>query len=358
MNVLFFSTYSLPYISGMTKYADHVIKYFEKRGAHVSHLFFYPRLYNSEKRISIPYFTQLYKGFLSFHAPKLFWEKIKENDVVLVNYPNIEVLPLIVCAVLQKKKIVTIFHCSVILPSGFLNLIIGPFLFASLIIHLCASATVIAQEDYILSQWWSIFFKKKCVFVDPPIVLPKDAFPIKKIINSVGFIGRISSEKGIEYLIEAVHMLKNMTLYFIGPTQVEGEQSYRRAILNLLIEKKVRYHFISNPSDKELADHVSQLEMIVVPSINQTEAYGMVQPESMCRGVAVIATDLPGIRIPIKKTQMGLLVPPKNPEALAHAIQKIHDDLSHYVNPENVQNARMQFKPTKSLEIIYNTLAR
>jgi glycosyltransferase involved in cell wall biosynthesis len=149
-----------------------------------------------------------------------------------------------------------------------------------------------------------------------------------------------------------------MTLYFIGPTQVEGEQTYRKTILNLLIEKKIRYHFISDPSDSELSDYVSQLEMIVVPSINQTEAYGMVQPESMCRGVAVIATNLPGIRIPIKKTHMGLLVPPKNPVALAQAIQKIHDNLSHYVNPKNIQNVRLQFEPTKTLEIIYNTMTQ
>lgn len=358
MNVLFFSTYSLPYISGMTKYADHVIKYLEKKGVHVTHLFFYPRLYTTEKRISIPYFAQLYKGFLSFQAPKLFWEKVKKNDIVFINYPNIEALPLVICAILQKKKIITIFHCSVILPSRFLNLLIGPFLFVSLIIHLCASTTVIAQEDYILSQWWRIFFKRRFIFVDPPIILPKDDFPIKKIKNSVGFIGRISSEKGIEYLIDALHILDTMTLYFIGPTQVEGEQSYRKTILNLLKEKKVRHHFISNPSDKELSDHVSQLEIIVVPSVNQTEAYGMVQPESMCRGVAVIATDLPGVRVPIKKTRMGLLVPSKNPVALAHAIQKIHGDLSHYVNPENIQKAHILFEPTKSLEIIYNTLTR
>lgn len=358
MNVLFFSTYSLPYISGMTKYSDHVIKYLEKKGVHVSHLFFYPRLYNSEKRISIPYFTQLYKGFLSFQAPKLFWEKVKENNIIVVNYPNIEALPLIICAVLQKKKIVTIFHCSVILPNKFLNLIIGPFLFISLIIHLCASATVISQEDYILSQWWSTFFKNKYVFVDPPIVLQKHDFPINKMKNSIGFIGRISSEKGIEYLIEAVHILKNVTLYFIGPTQVEGEQSYRKTILNLLIEKKVKHHFISNLSDKDLADYISQLEMIVVPSINQTEAYGMVQPEAMCSGVAVIATDLPGIRVPIKKTQMGLLVPPKNPEALAHAIHEVQYNLGRFVNPDSIQKARILFEPTKSLEIIYNTLTR
>lgn len=357
MNVLFFSSYSSPYISGMTVYVKRVIIYLKKRKANVTHLFFYPKNYSSKDSQSIPFFVQLYKGFISFQAPLIFWNAVKNQDVVCVNYPNVEAIPLIICAVIQRKKIVTIFHCTVQISNPVLSVFLTPLLYISLYIHLFASGSIIAQEDYILSYWWSGFFKKKFVYADPPINIFREPKKLmKKIPNSIGFIGRISEEKGIEYLIDALYELKHMSLYFIGPSFVQGESSYKNKILQLLKQKKVSYHLILDPTDKKLSDYLSQLEMIVLPSINNTEAYGMVQPEAMCRGTAVIATELPGVRVPIQKTHMGLLVPPKNTRALVMAINTIHQDLQRFTNQKLIHKAHLQFEPTKTLEIIYNAL--
>jgi len=339
-------------------YTKRVISCLKKRGVHVAHLYFYPHSTSSSEEIPLPFAIHLFKGFISFRSPFIFWNAIKNQDVVCINYPNIEAIPLIICALLQRKKIVTIFHCSIQIKNPILSVVLTPLLFFSLLVHFLASTSIISQEDYVSSFWWSTFFKNKYVYVDPPIDIPeKTRKQTKKIPNSVGFVGRISSEKGIQYLISALSPLKETHLYFIGPSRVQGESGYKNKILRLLEQNKIQYSFVSNPTDDELFEYITKLEMIVVPSINKTEAYGMVQPEAMVRGTPVIATDLPGVRIPIKKTHMGLLVPTNDVKTLSRAIYKIHNELEIYSNKELVQKAMRLFDPTKSLNIIYETLS-
>lgn len=72
--------------------------------------------------------------------------------------------------------------------------------------------------------------------------------------------------------------------------------------------------------DSQLGAYYSLLDVYVLPSINSTEAFGMVQVEAMMMGVPVVATNLPGVRVPIQRTGMGVTVPIKNSQKLAEAI--------------------------------------
>ena len=47
------------------------------------------------------------------------------------------------------------------------------------------------------------------------------------------------------------------------------------------------------------------IDVLVVPSINSTEAFGLVQVEAMMMGVPVVASDLPGVRVPVQKQGWG-----------------------------------------------------
>ncbi|GAJ01062.1 unnamed protein product, partial [marine sediment metagenome] len=72
------------------------------------------------------------------------------------------------------------------------------------------------------------------------------------------------------------------------------------------------------PSD-EWAVFFHEAEVTVLPSINSTEAFGMVQVESMICGTPVLSTDMPRVRQPVKLTGMGRIVPPRNSAALSQA---------------------------------------
>ena len=52
-------------------------------------------------------------------------------------------------------------------------------------------------------------------------------------------------------------------------------------------------------------------EVLVLPSINSTESFGMVQVEAMTCGTPAVASDLPGVRCPVRETGMGRIVPPR-----------------------------------------------
>jgi glycosyltransferase involved in cell wall biosynthesis len=73
--------------------------------------------------------------------------------------------------------------------------------------------------------------------------------------------------------------------------------------------------------------------MIVVPSLNSTETFGLVQVEAMLCGTPSIASALPGVRQPVLQTGMGQVVPIGDSAALADAILSILANRDRYVRP-------------------------
>jgi glycosyltransferase involved in cell wall biosynthesis len=73
----------------------------------------------------------------------------------------------------------------------------------------------------------------------------------------------------------------------------------------------------------------------VLPSTNSTESFGIVQVESMACGTPVVASDMPGVRQPVKMTGMGRVVPPADFYALAEAISAVLDHPDHYKGDVN-----------------------
>ena len=77
-------------------------------------------------------------------------------------------------------------------------------------------------------------------------------------------------------------------------------------------------------------------DVTVLPSLNSTESFGLVQIESMICGTPVVASELPGVRQPVMMTGMGEIVPPRDPEALAGAILRILDHRQSYLRPPEI----------------------
>jgi glycosyltransferase involved in cell wall biosynthesis len=76
---------------------------------------------------------------------------------------------------------------------------------------------------------------------------------------------------------------------------------------------------------------------LILPSINSTEAFGMVQVEAMICGTPVVATDLPGVRVPVNMTGMGRIVRPKDSQSLAESIIDVLEHKESYSqSPESI----------------------
>lgn len=370
--ILFFSPYYFPYISGLTTYPFKILSYLSKRNTVKVLTFRYQNNLKKQEVINgvsimrMPYFFKVSKGFISPQSLYYFLKEALNGEVVFLNIPNFEGLPLAIFARLFGKKVIAIFHCQVDLGPGIINRIINFFLNFSVFFQLFLSDKIIGYtDDYMKSLWVGRFFKNKVSICLPPINQP----PMLRIrqpadqppgLKTIGFAGRASTEKGIEYLIEATSKLKDnisIKLLFAGPFggAVVGEKNYYSKIKTLLDEKRLDYEFLGNLDENALSDFYRSIDVLVLPSTNHTEAFGMVQVEAMLAGTAVIATNLPGVRVPIQLTKMGILVEPKNSKALAETISEILKNKTKYAN-KNLQNNAIEIFDINKVYAFYDKI--
>lgn len=365
MKILFFSSYFYPYISGLTIYPWRILNHLSKKHKITVLTFNHSKdlLKTKNYKLKIfylPYLLRVSKGFISPQSIFYFIVEAVKNDIVILNIPNFEGLFLATIAKILGKKILTIFHCQVFLPKNFFNKIIEFFLNLSINVQLSLSnKIVIYTNDYFESLKIGQRFLKKTVCTLPPIdQLNIDKNELKHLVNLksnqlwIGYSGRIAKEKGLEYLIEAFSEIKSVDkmLVFAGPyrNEVVGENAYYFKIKKLLENKKISHHFFGNLDIHKLGAFYKMIDILVLPSINQTEAFGMVQAEAMLLGTPVIASNLPGVRVPIKLTKMGLLVEPKNSKQLIEAIIAILKNKNGFVNADLVEKAKKIFDVKKT----------
>ncbi|MFH1560957.1 MAG: glycosyltransferase family 4 protein [Patescibacteria group bacterium] len=156
----------------------------------------------------------------------------------------------------------------------------------------------------------------------------------------VGFVGRLAADKGIEYLLRSIPFLealgpKKAVFLLAGPKEVIGEEKYVAKIEKLIKKNNDRVFHLGPLSTNDLAYFYRNIDVLVLPSVNSTEAFGMVQVEAMLSGVPVVASDLPGIRVPVQKTGMGEVFIPKNPKSLAKKITKLLVNEQNYFRPKS-----------------------
>jgi glycosyltransferase involved in cell wall biosynthesis len=82
-----------------------------------------------------------------------------------------------------------------------------------------------------------------------------------------------------------------------------------------------------------MAAFFKSCDVTVLPSINSTETFGLVQIESMICGTPVVAAGLPGVREPVRMTGMGKVVPPRDPVRLAEAVLDVLENRPQFVHP-------------------------
>ncbi|HOZ03540.1 MAG TPA: glycosyltransferase family 4 protein [Candidatus Woesebacteria bacterium] len=338
--ILFFSPYYHPYISGMTTYPalllSELSKQFEIKVLTFKHQ---PDLLNHENIngadvIRMPYWFKLSKGFISLQANIYFVKYLKACDVLLINLPSVESFSLALIAKLMGKKIIGIYHCKLHLDANWYWQVIGWIVnkVVNLAITLCDKIVFYTQDYY---QSLDLHLSQKAEFYLPPV--PKvdvDSEYFHHLLNTkgneiwIGYAGRVSNEKGLEYLVEACALLHNkqkVRLVLAGPygEKVAGEAGYYHLIKSQLTKYQLPHTFFGTLRGGKLGAFYQAINLLVLPSINQTEAFGMVQIEAMMLGTPVVVSNLPGVRVPVNMTGMGRVVEPRNASALFDSIRKV-----------------------------------
>jgi rhamnosyl/mannosyltransferase len=88
-----------------------------------------------------------------------------------------------------------------------------------------------------------------------------------------------------------------------------------------------RMHFLGSLDEREKVRHLAMIDVLLLPSTDTTEAFGVVQIEAQLLGKPVIASRLPtGITDVTIDNETGLLIPPGDPDSLGRAITKLIAD--------------------------------
>jgi glycosyltransferase involved in cell wall biosynthesis len=139
------------------------------------------------------------------------------------------------------------------------------------------------------------------------------------------FVGRLEKEKGVEFLLQAMVLLRNtvpnVCLHIAGSGNCRAELESRAEFLGL----RDKVLFLGWLGADRLREALANTWVLVVPSIWE-EGLGMVLVEAGLMGRPVIASKIGGITDVVYHGQNGLLVPPRDPEALAAAIAAVLQD--------------------------------
>lgn len=136
------------------------------------------------------------------------------------------------------------------------------------------------------------------------------------------FVGRLVSYKGVEVLIRAMSDVDGR-LAIVGDGPLRGSLEQQAAQAG--VTSRVR--FLGSLPDVEIVALYHACDALVLPSVTRAEAFGMVQLEAMACGKPVISTNLPsGVPWVNQHETSGLIVPPGDSAALAHAITRLMSD--------------------------------
>lgn len=214
-------------------------------------------------------------------------------------------------------------------------------------IHKCLIKYTLDRADFILStsNAMSIETKKytnKKIFVTPfgvdcekfkPI---PDRKPKDKII--IGTIKSLKPKYGIDILIKSFYILvkkyPNMPLeLWIG-----GDGYLKENLVKLTVDLEIsdKVKFLGYIPHNEVPKYFNMFSVSV--SVSDSESFGVAVLEAQACGVPVVVSSVGGLPEVVKDGETGFIVPPRNPEATAEAIERLLIDKN--LNKQFSINAR------------------
>ncbi len=256
--------------------------------------------------------------------------------IIHVHTPNVAAFW---AALFAPQAIVVHWHSDVLLPpaSWSRNLLLKAWRLVEKYILYRAARVIATSQAYLDISPFLQSVRHKCRVV--PLALADEqnaaAMPTKEhaalaFLHSaqgdmpILAVGRLAHYKGFSVLLRAVHKVPRVRLCLIGSGELHSV--LEQEIKNLGLEERVL--LAGNVDDDILRACYNACEVFVLPSVERTEAFGMVLLEAMRAGKACISTSVPGsgMSCVVKERVTGLVVPPNNSDALAQALHFLQDN--------------------------------
>jgi len=254
-----------------------------------------------------------------------------------------------------EGKIVATWHSDVVKQTKLLK-IYKPFMKKFLDRTDCI---IVASQNNIDSSTVLKEYEKKCAII--PFGIDVDSVKESKVQNvlkgrkdrvKILFVGRLVYYKGVDILLNAFKKVRGADLFIVG----EGPLRDEMMTLSKDLGVEERAFFLGRLTEEELDSAFNECDFFVLPSVERSEAFGMVQLEAMLRSKPIINTNI-GTAVSFVSIDgvTGFTVEPKDSKAMAKAMQKLIDDkeLREELGRNACQRVYDQFTSQKMVNSIY-----
>ena len=354
MRILCALTYYRPYTSGLTIYVERLATALVRRGHTVTVLTsqYDPSLPRQEEMegvrvVRAPVAARVSKGVIMPTFGGIATALALSHDAMSLHLPQFDAPGLALRGRLQRQPVVLTYHSDLQLPPGLLNRVANRVVdIANLTAGRLATRIVAYTRDFADHSPFLSRFSQKIEVIPPPVEVTMvgaeevSAFRERWNLRGpvIGMAARLAAEKGVEVLLRALPTIleryPNAQVLFAGPyEQVLGEANYARRLAPEFARFGRHWTFLGTLDARAMATFFSNLDVLVVPSLNSTETFGLVQVEAMLCGTPAVASALPGVRQPVYQTGMGEVVPIGDDAALAAALLRVIELRERYQRP-------------------------
>lgn len=283
------------------------------------------KVYRSKQQTSIKESTI----FFFKSQPLTFWYQklrslLSETDIVHHHYPfpNMEFALLRNILLLKNKKLVVTWHANIKNSRwSWIGKYYNPKIrkILDLASYVVVTSPQLFENSDILKDYAD---KVKIIPLSFDPVFSQSSverkYPVSRKFKLL-FVGKLRTYKGLTFLLDAIVDL-DVELTIVG--EGENEKLLVKQVEDLNIQKKVQ--FLKGINEQQLVKIYQESDVFVLPSINEAEAFGVVQLEAMASGLPVINTSLKsGVPYVSLDKITGITVAPQDSLALKNAIDNI-----------------------------------
>lgn len=380
LKILICLLYYVPHRTGLTIHVQLVAEELVRRGHEVTVLTAryrddLPRddtdVHNGVRIVRLWAPIRLSRGMLMPAYPWAAYKLMRQHDVVSVHTPLVETMLLGWLSRLTGTPLVATHHGDLVLPRGLVNRTIQGAMFAMFRSMARVARRLIAYSaDYAAHSYYLRPFLDKVTPNYPPIQVPEPDRARAARLRAewapgggpvIGYAGRFVEEKRPDLALRALETVNRRypgaRLVFAGEYQIPYENTWEReqALVARYRDQLTFLGLLDDPQD--MADFYAACDVLVLPS--DTECFALVQVEAMLCGTPVVMTDIPGGRVPVTVTGMGLLAQQGDAESIGRALVAVLEEPDRFRKPREAIQAIFSFDATvDGYEQLFRAYAR
>ena len=252
------------------------------------------------------------------------------------------------------------YHCDLRTPSGLMQRLVEAVARASQNFALDrASRVVTYTEDYARHTDPLAERPERVGWILPPVPDPRPSALSREEARArwgirgspvLLFLGRFAEEKGLPVLLTAFERVRlrhpGAALVLAGEKDAVPGESVGARLAPLLADPSSGIVATGLVPPDRVAELFIAADALVLPSINSTESFGLCQVEGMLCGLPSVASDLPGVRQPVRITGMGEVARIGDAADLAEKLLRVLASPAAYRRPHDAVRAAFSIDRT------------